>query len=256
MNDDRYGLYPISKKSNSDFDVIFIHGLGGDKNTTWQNNDGYSWQNWLAEDYNASIWTLGYGANRTNWIEDDMPLEEAASYFLSTLKSNGIGAKPFIFIVHSLGGLLVKHILLKANLQKDYQELVDNCKSIVFFAVPHTGSGWASLLDYAKPVLRNSNLLKALPKGSDYLNNLVGDFNALIHNKQIETNIFYETKELRASGIFGWLHLKKGIVIVSKESATHIHTNNPLVALPEDHLSICKISSKESDIYSHKIKMI
>ncbi len=256
MSEDRYGLFPINNNPNSDFDVIFIHGLGGDKDTTWQNSNNESWQQWLAADYNVSVWTIGYGANKTNWIEDDMSLEDAASYFLGTLKSKGIGSKPYMFVVHSLGGLLVKHILLKANVQKDYQKIVDNCKSIVFFAVPHTGSGWASLLDYAKPILRNSNLLKALPRGSSYLNTLVSDFNGLVNYKHMETYIFYETKELRKSGILGLLHLKKGSKIVSQESATHVHTNNPMVALPEDHISICKINAKTSDTYANRMKMI
>jgi len=258
MSSDRYGLFPINNNPNSDFDVIFIHGLGGDKYTTWENSDGVSWQNWLAEDYlhEASVWTIAYGANATNWIEDDMSLDQAADFMLGELASHGIGEKPYMFIVHSLGGLLVKKILLKANTHPEYQELTDMCKSIVFFAVPHTGSGWSDLLSYAKPLLRNSKLLKVLNKGIEYLNDLVRDFNGLVVKKSIETYVFYETKEVRASGILSWGHFKKGIIIVSEESATHVHSNNQMVGLPDDHSSICKIDSKDSSIYRSRIKII
>ena len=256
MKDDRYGLFSINNNPNSDFDVIFIHGLGGDKYTTWENENGESWQNWLAQDYNASVWSIAYGANKTNWIEDDMSLDKTADFMLGTLKNQGIGKKPYMFVVHSLGGLLVKKILLKANVYGEYKELSDMCKSIVFFAVPHTGSGWANLLNYAKPLLRNSSLLSALPKGSDSLHALTMEFNAYIIKNNIETDIFYETKEIRAKGIWGFLHLKKGIIIVNQDSATKVFSLNQNIPLPEDHISICKIASRESDTYANKVKPI
>jgi len=65
MNEERYGLFQINNNPNSEMDIIFIHGLGGDKFTTWQNGKNESWQYWLAQDHNV-------GANKTNWIEDDM----------------------------------------------------------------------------------------------------------------------------------------------------------------------------------------
>ncbi len=256
MDKERYGVFSIANKPNSDFDIVFIHGLGGDKYTTWQNSESESWFNWLALDYNVSVHTIAYGANLTNWIEDDMTLENSADFLLSSLHHKGIGKKPYMFVVHSLGGLLAKRILLKAHLQNDYQDLSNMCKAIVFFGVPHTGSGWASLLNYAKPILRNSNLLKALPKDTDSLHELALDFDNFMVQKEIETFVFYETKEVRASGLLEWLHLKKGIIIVSQTSATHVHSNNPKVSLPEDHISICKIPSKDSDIYQTKIASI
>jgi len=182
-----------------------------------------------------------------------MNLDETAAFMLGTLKNQGIGKKPYIFVVHSLGGLLVKKILLKANITQEYQELSLMCKSILFFGVPHTGSGWANLLNFAKPILRNSNLLTALPKDSDSLHTLAMDFNNFVIQKKIETYVFYETKEVRATGFLAWLLFKKGIVIVSQESATKVHSSNQNVPLPADHLSICKIESKTSDLYVNRI---
>jgi len=258
MSSDRYKLFSVNNNPSSDFDVIFIHGLTGDKYSTWENSNGESWQRWLADDYlhEASVWTIAYGANATNWIEDDMSLDQAADFMLGELASHGIGEKPYMFVVHSLGGLLVKKILLKANTYSEYQELTDMCKSIVFFAVPHTGSGWSDLLGYAKPLLRNSKLLKVLNKGTEYLNDLVQNFNGVVIKNNIETYVFYETKEVRVSDILSWGHLKRGIIIVSEESATHVHSNNQMVGLPDDHISICKIDSKDSSTYRSRIQTI
>ncbi len=256
MSTDRYQLVSINNNTNSDFDIIFIHGLGGDKYTTWENSSGESWQKWLAEDYNVSVWSIGYGANKTNWIEEDMSLDSTAEYFLSTLKSKGIGAKPYMFIVHSMGGLLVKKILLQAHLYEDYKELPNMCMSIVFFAVPHTGSGWANLFKYGKLLLRSSDVIKALAKNTKELHNLSKQFDALVVKQKIETFIFYEQKQVRSSKLWSWFYLRKGINVVSQESATHVHTNNQKIPLPEDHISICKINDRTSDTYANKMKII
>ncbi len=256
MDIERYEVFSIANKANSDFDVVFIHGLGGDKFTTWQNSNGQSWQDWLAQDYNVSVHTIAYGANATNWIEHDMTLEQTADFLLSSLQHQGIGKKPYMFIVHSLGGLLAKRILMKADNQREHQEIANMCKAIVFFGVPHTGSGWATLLSYADPILRSSNLLSALPKDTNSLNEMALDFDNFMVLKGIETFVFYETNDVRASGILGWLHLQNGVRVVSITSATHVHSNNTKVSLPEDHISMCKFHSRDADIYKTKISAI
>ncbi len=253
MSEERYKIFSINPDDkNTQMDVIFIHGLGGDKYSTWQNSNNESWQKWLAKDYNVSVYSIAYGANMTNWDEDDMKLDETADFFLSSLKSEGIGDKPYMFVVHSLGGLLVKNILLKAQNSKDYKYLLDMCKSIVFFAVPHSGSGWATLLNYGKVLLRSSNLLESLSKNTQDLHNLTTNFNQLIINNKIETYVFYETKKVKIEKIIGF----KSIVVVSRESATIVHSTNQVIPLPKDHITICKIDDRDDDLYKHKIKSI
>ncbi len=239
---ERYIIEKIAKKDNGDFDVVFIHGLGGDKFTTWQNSEGRSWQDWLVHDNeNMSVWTIGYGANKTNWIEDDMSLDDTAGFLLGSLQSKGIGEKPYMFIVHSLGGLLVKKILLKAQISDEYENISTMCKSIIFFGVPHNGAGWASLFNYAQTFLRTSDVFQALSKDTNSLHQLALDFNTLVRKNKINTYVFYETKEIRAKGLLGWLHLKKGIKVVSQQSATQVHSTNTPVAVHQDHISMCKL---------------
>lgn len=60
MRENRYDVFSINNNQNIDFNVIFIHGLGDDKYTTWKNSNNESWQNWFAEDYNAPVWTIRY----------------------------------------------------------------------------------------------------------------------------------------------------------------------------------------------------
>jgi len=130
------------------------------------------------------------------------------------------------------------------------------CKSIVFFAVPHTGSGWANIFKYGKILLRSSEVIKELARNTEQLHNLSMEFDAFVGQKNIDTFVFYERIQVRSPKIWSWLHLRKGINIVSKESATHIRSNNQKVPLPENHISICKISSRESDTYDNRMRTI
>lgn len=96
-------------------DVIFVHGLDGDKQLTWQYED-YEDSFWPRLLYNdiptCGVWSFGFDARSSEWIHGGtMPIVDRATNFAGFLKSEGIGDKPIFFIVHSLGGLVVKQVL-------------------------------------------------------------------------------------------------------------------------------------------------
>ena len=103
--------------------VIFIHGLGGHPYDTWRGapDDDSFWPLWLAQDVSGlSIYTVGYEAPPTNWLGISMPLQDRAVNILEFLVSEpGLKNGPIFFICHSLGGLLVKQMILDMQLQKE-----------------------------------------------------------------------------------------------------------------------------------------
>lgn len=108
--------------------VIFVHGLGGHAYDTWRRDikkkagdDASYWPLWLAQDVEGiSVYALAYEAPASNWLGTSMPLQDRAVNVLEVLLSEpGLKTGPVAFICHSLGGLIVKQILLGLQQQKD-----------------------------------------------------------------------------------------------------------------------------------------
>src|ERR1700730_13104132 len=109
--------------------VIFVHGLGGHAYDTWRRatrrreapEDVTFWPLWLAEDVDGiSVYTMAYEGPASNWLGTSLPLQDRAVNVLEVLLSEpGLKSGPIVFICHSLGGLIVKQILLDLQQQKD-----------------------------------------------------------------------------------------------------------------------------------------
>jgi len=140
--------------------VIFVHGLGGHAYDTWRRDikkkvgdDATFWPLWLAQDVEGiTVYTLAYEAPASNWLGTSMPLQDRAVNVLEILLgAPDLKTGPIVFVCHSLGGLIVKQLLLDLQQQKDRRkdakDLLNRVTEIVFAATPHTGSRRASLLD-------------------------------------------------------------------------------------------------------------
>ncbi|EDO28472.1 predicted protein, partial [Nematostella vectensis] len=80
------------------------------------------------------------------------------------LRKAGIGKRPVIWITHSMGGLLVKQLLLLAS---DSEECMsDNSRGIIFYSTPHQGSIVASYSSQARYLLLPSVQVKELTQGT------------------------------------------------------------------------------------------
>ncbi len=106
----------VHTPENAALDVVFIHGLDGDARNSWRRKDPSSfWPLWLAEDVpGVAVWSVGYDGWSSNWRGRAMPMQDRAINLLAQLQNYGIGERPFCFVTHSMGGLLVKEMLLHA----------------------------------------------------------------------------------------------------------------------------------------------
>uniref|UniRef100_A0A8C1EJ78 Serine active site containing 1 n=1 Tax=Cyprinus carpio carpio TaxID=630221 RepID=A0A8C1EJ78_CYPCA len=103
-------------------------------------------QSWLAADCpNLRILSVVYDTHLSDW-KAKCPAEnqrKSLAYrsqeLLRKLKDAGVGDRPVVWVAHSMGGLLVKKMLLDASKDPDHSPLIKNTKGILFYSVPHHG---------------------------------------------------------------------------------------------------------------------
>lgn len=161
-DDDPLGLQLVCDHHDSAGDIIFVHGLGGTAWRTWcWNRDRKNfWPVWLADEDALSsfrIFSFGYNANfkgaGTNLTIHDF----AKSLLLDMLTFSGeprqsqerIGdaGRKIIFVVHSMGGLVVKRAYLMGKQDSQFASIVSRVHGVVFLATPHRGSQFAKMLN-------------------------------------------------------------------------------------------------------------
>ncbi|NEQ80814.1 MAG: hypothetical protein F6K26_11345 [Moorea sp. SIO2I5] len=238
------GLIKISSHQNSlaSADVVFVHGLGGDARSTWhpkgkQDDDDF-WPVWLGQDQlGLNIWSFGYQAEATNWKSNSsMPLFDQASNLLDWLDIHDISKRPLVFITHSMGGLLVKK-MLRSALTFQKQAILEQTKGIVFLATPHTGSHLANLIDNISVLTQATVSVEELKAHSPQLRELNEWYRENVRSLGIATKVYYETQPV------------KGILVVDPDSANPGIEKVKPVAIPNNHIDLCKPDSQNSQVY-------
>jgi tetratricopeptide (TPR) repeat protein len=229
--------------------VIFVHGVGGDPITTWchegAEEDGYFWPQWIAEDIDgAAVYTLGYPADKAAW-NTGWPLAVAAVAVLNKLMVSRDLRKhsetPIAFVCHSLGGLIIKKLVLTAHLDRGQAPgkgiFLDRIAGVAFLATPHGGSIFASVAEAARWFVSKS--VSDL-KGSDAaLLDLAHSYRDRIANKEavIRHCVYYET-------VGRW-----GAQVVTPLSADLGIAGVRPVPVNRDHMGICKPTSRDDAVY-------
>ncbi|KAG6356068.1 hypothetical protein INS49_015453 [Diaporthe citri] len=81
----------------------------------------------------------------------DRNLKTMADDLLSSIcteTAGKIARRPLFFICHSIGGLVVKLALTQASRSSKYRPILEDCYGITFFATPHRGSSYLSIIDF------------------------------------------------------------------------------------------------------------
>ncbi|XP_063164140.1 protein SERAC1 isoform X2 [Candoia aspera] len=202
-------------------DVLFVHGLLGAAFKTWRQQDlehsadekdmdaedDYSecWpKTWLASDCpSLRIISVEYDTHLSDW-KTKCPVQsykESLAYrsteLLEKLRAAGIGDRPLIWLSHSMGGLLVKKMLLDASTDPEMASIVNSTQGIVFYSVPHHGSRLAEYSVNIRFLLFPSVEVKELSKDSPALKALNDDFISFAKNKNFPVLSFAETLPTR-----------------------------------------------------------
>jgi hypothetical protein len=223
-------------------DVIFVHGLAGDGQTTWQVEGDVStfWPLWLSDQIiNINVWSLTYPAATLGWgnAGGEILLPDRAKTILDLLCSNGIGSQPILFVAHSLGGLLVKQLIRSASELgvPAWEQLAANVRGISFLATPHNGSGLAA---FAKAISVFSPVTAQISHNDPYLRDLNEWFQQNANKKNIRIKTYFETRKTQ------------GFIVVDASSANPGVQGCVPVGFDGNHLQICKPPSPLSPIYA------
>lgn len=233
--------------------IIFVHGLLGNSDKTWssQTSDPDSfWPKWLDKDIpEVAIWLVDYPANVSNWRGFSSSIPQHSKTLLELIATKfSINKGQIVFICHSLGGLVVKQILRTADGEKNQNskalQFLGRVKKVVFLGTPHRGSPLAKI--GAKfPIFRATNIVKNMYPNNDYITELDYWYNLYSKDTHLKNRLFIEGKPRK---YFGFTLPDWTRDIVSGDSPTSLQDIDRFT-VDEDHVSICKPTSKESEVY-------
>ena len=233
-------------------DVVFVHGLNGDPRDYW-GATGSHWPAWLGEELpDVGVWSLGYenAAFKPRMLSllrfafgrgFAMPLLDRARSVLLRFDVDGIGNKPLVFITHSMGGLLVKQLLRTANEsppQSRSKTLLENTKGVCFIATPHIGADLAKWIAYFGTLLGTSVAVDELRPHLSLLRDLASWYRDFVQTQPIRTLTFYEMKPV-----------PPGVFVVEPGDADPGVPLAGLYPLDDDHRTICKPRSRQSELH-------
>ncbi|XP_041038807.1 protein SERAC1 isoform X4 [Carcharodon carcharias] len=262
-----YILHPQFRTSQPiKADVLFIHGLLGAAFKTWRQKDHSDMENkdtnytecwpktWLAADCpSLRILSVEYDSHLSDW-RSKCPMEnerKSLAYrgreLLTKLKAAGVGDRPVVWVAHSMGGLLVKKMLLDASEDPEMRSVVQNTQGIVFYSVPHSGSRLAEYSVSARFLLFPSVEVKELSKDSPALRELNNNFTKFIREHEVNILSFGEMLPTYIGSMIK-LH-----VVPLNSADLGI---GDFIPLDVNHLNICKPGSRDSFLYQRSLKFI
>ena len=230
-------------------DVVFVHGLDGDAETSWTMSaeDHGTWPTLFARDLpDYGVYSLGYPASPSHWLGHSMPLEDRGRGILQELVLEGLGVHPIVFVCHSLGGLVVKQVLRTAASipNHEWNSIASSTRGIAFLATPHTGARLADYVKHLSILFRWTKSIDDLRSNEASLRDLNIWFRENCKHLNIEVCVYHETKPTR------------GVLVVDQASSDPGITGVVPIPSDEDHISISKPASRDSLIYKGVLRLI
>jgi len=278
------GIAPIA-------DIVFIHGLQGHPKETWQfpaatpakpkrglwglffskpqpeggddtNNVASKTIFWpkdlLSTDcQNARILTYGYDSHVSHFFSGPANQNNISAHGRSLLNALELNRRecpkrPLVFVVHSLGGIIIKEALRRSRgAGKDDQDLrniYQSTHSIIFLGTPHRGSSYANIGLVAEQITNlvgldtNAELLRNLKPDGEYLGLLREEFSTMLDERSFKVFSFQE-----GTGFKGVNFLSRKIVDEASSSLDHPVERKDFIA--SNHVFMCRFTGREDDGY-------
>ncbi|KAJ4132375.1 hypothetical protein NW754_015190 [Fusarium falciforme] len=253
-----YGLRTCHDSEDAVADVVFVHGLTGDRETTW--TDSSSRVFWPAQFLKndvpkTRIVTFGYDADVVHFwaMASQNRIRNHALNLVNALaqlrERTETEARPILFVTHSLGGLVFEDAMVASrnSAEAHLQRISASTYGVCFLGTPHCGSilaNWASVVGKMTKIVKNTNtsILQVLRPESEVLARIQTDFHNMVRSRQdqgqpaLRITCFYEELPVRNVGEI----VPKHYAILPAYNSKGIHDN---------HMGMTKFSTAQDQGY-------
>ncbi len=244
-------------------DIVFVHGLGGGSHSTWTHGKAgeagwFFWPGELGREMpECGIWSLGYEAGVVPWFgADGMPIEDRAINLKHKLITQGFGVRPIIFVTHSMGGLMVKEIVVQSLTAGDaeWARMISRVVGIVFCGTPHRGSHVAGMARNLATVLRTPVHIREMANGERHLDRLHTRFVEWQRKSAAKVEAYFESIGMKRQNPL--LRVLPAVVIVPPDSANPQMAGCRCIPCNDDHVSLVKPRDRKHDVYAGVLQFV
>ncbi|KAF2726427.1 putative ribonuclease p/mrp subunit [Polyplosphaeria fusca] len=263
---------PLFDSPEAKVDIVFLHGLGGDRTRTWTwEGDGRKlfWPKDLLPQAcpTARILSFGYNTDFAHFfpfygpkfIAEQLTIDDHSTALFQSLigfrEETKTADRPVIFVCHSLGGLVCANALSRPHgTDLASAALVEKTIGVVFLGTPFEGSSKAKWAGRALKVLdwvgtTHKEDVRDLEERSAKLISINDAFQKLLKARDrseerrfIEVACFFEQYAMYKAG-------KKVGTIVPKESAS-LPGIDPQ-SIQANHVDMCKFEDEDREGYKN-----
>ncbi|KAM0525669.1 hypothetical protein ACHAPE_000380 [Trichoderma viride] len=145
-----------SSQASPQVDLVFVHGYGGNPETTW--HDESTGKIWIKDEEFITrikrpirIFSFSYNGEVESNLSSSSPAFHASDLLccLEQALSRSTG-RPLIFVAHGFGGSIVKKAIQLCFVASGYPQTKNALAGVVFFGTPHTDTDSEALVQAVK----------------------------------------------------------------------------------------------------------
>ncbi|KAH0045052.1 hypothetical protein KCU78_g285, partial [Aureobasidium melanogenum] len=205
-------------------------------------------EEYLAADIpQACVWTYGYNADVIGGLfqaNNKNSISQHGRDLSVRLEREIDNEEPLAFVVHSLGGIILKDAIRRSEMVRDRTRL------IIFLGTPHRGSAYANWGQIASNLARlalqdsNKRLLESLEVNSEVLDNIHEEFKTIVFERTMKIHTFQESR-----GITGMKGLNEKVVDDFSSKLDLPRTLETVKSIDANHMQMARYSSRNDQGY-------